>query len=56
MELDPAGGRSAADKCQLVLFERKQDAVANDLAVVIARSELLGAVERKVCEGVEPEI
>ena len=56
MELNPTGGRGAADKCQLVLFERKQDAVADDLAVVIARSELFGAVERKVCEGVEPEM
>ena len=45
MELDPVGGRSAADEHELVLLQMEQNAVADHIAVVGARHELLGAVD-----------
>src|SRR5881394_4493521 len=48
VELDPARRRGAADEHHVVLFEVEEDAVADDLAVVVGRRELLGAVHREV--------
>ena len=50
VELDPVGSRIAADEDQAVFAEMEQDAVADHVAVVVARHELLGLVDGKVLE------
>ena len=44
MELDPVGARGAAHEDQFVLFQVKEDAVTDDIAVMAARHVLLGSV------------
>ena len=56
MELNPVGGRSAADEHQLVLFQMEQNAVADHIAVVAAGHELLGAVDGELGEAVDREM
>ncbi len=56
VELDPVDGRRAADEIELVLGEMEQDAVADDVAVIGARHELLGAVHREIGEAVDGQI
>ena len=56
VELDPVRGRVAADEDQGVLGEIEQDAVADHLAVVVARRELLGLVDGEVLERVGREV
>ena len=56
VELDPVRRRRAADEHELVLLEVEQDAVADDVAAVAARHELLGAVDREIVEAVDREV
>ena len=56
VEHDPVGRRRAADEHVLVRREVEQDAVADDVAVVADRHELLGLLGREAFEAVDGEI
>ena len=56
VELEPVGRRRAADVDQLVGRQVEQDAVADHVAVVVARREVLRAIHRELRERVEREI
>ena len=56
VELEPVGRRRAAHVDQLVGRQVEQDAVADHVAVVVARREVLGAVHREFRERVEREM
>ena len=55
VELHPVDGRRAADQIELVLRLAKHDHVADDVAVIAARRELLGPVGREVRKAVGRE-
>jgi hypothetical protein len=56
VELDPARGRRAPDEDEPVRLQVEQDPVADDVAAVARRNELLGAVDREVREAVDREV
>src|SRR6185295_13921610 len=56
VELDPVRGGRAADEHELVLLEVEENAVADHVAAVAARHELLGAVDGEIVEAVDREI
>jgi hypothetical protein len=56
VELNPIDVGRAADEIELVLAKVKDNAVADHIAVMRARHELLGAVDRKIGEAVDGQI
>ena len=56
VEHDPVGRRSAADEHVLVRREVKQDAVADDVAVVADGHELFGLLGREAFKAVDGEV
>src|ERR1700722_5618883 len=56
VKLNPIRGWSASDKSEFILFEAKQNAIANHIAVVAAWNELLGPAGREVGKTVEREM
>ena len=56
VKLDPVHRRRATDEQQLVVGEVEQDTVADHVAVVAARHELLGLVRREAGETVDCEM
>src|SRR5262245_66085956 len=56
MEFNPRRCRGAANKSHLVLFQRKENPVADDVAIVVAWSELFRPVEREIRKAIESEM
>jgi hypothetical protein len=56
VELHPVDGRRAAHEIELVFAVIEHDHVADHVAVVAARRELLGLVRREALEGVRGQI
>src|SRR6266853_2499523 len=56
MELNPARRRRAPDVTELVLFQMKENSVANHIAVVGARSELFRLVDGKFCKAIGGQV
>ena len=56
VELHPVHGRRAAHEVELVFAVVEHDHVADDVAVVAARRELLGLVRRVALEGVRRQV
>ena len=52
VKLDPVRYGRNADKDKAVLFQVKENAIADDIAVVAARSKLLGAIDGEIGEAV----
>ncbi len=56
MKADPVQRRGAANQVEAVFGEIEQDDIADHMAVVAARDELLGLVDREALEAVDAQV